>query len=425
MKKDAKPRVNHKQTDRAAACAAPWRHASEAVRPAEIPILGPPHNLGASTVLDYLPFTRPSLSEEEFAAVRSVLESGWITTGPNTAALEQALAETIGNGVDVLAFNSGTSALEAALLAADIGPGDEVILPAMSFVATANVVLRVGARPRFVDVEALSRNIDATAVEAAITPSTRAIMPVHFAGRPADLSNLRDIATRHRLWLIEDAAQAIGSAYQGQLIGAHGNPVCFSFHPNKNITTIEGGAIALRNGPLARRLKRIRFHGIEKDQDGEVQVPEWGGKMNLPDVGAALGLAQLPRLNGFNARRKALALKYLERLRPSELLELPADAPGHSWHMFCIRIDYAALGTTRAHFVEALAERGIGAGVHYPAMHLFGLYRRLGYGPGDFPEAERIGAQTLTLPLFPTMQDADVERVCAALDALIDQPPRP
>ncbi|MBK1649192.1 DegT/DnrJ/EryC1/StrS family aminotransferase [Rhabdochromatium marinum] len=374
--------------------------------------------------MNVLPFTRPTLTEDDFAAVRAVLESGWITTGPKAAAFEQALADVLGGGMRVLAFNSGTSALEAALLAADIGPGDEVIVPAMSFVATANVVLRVGARPRFVDVEPRARTLDVTQVAEAIGPRTRAIMPVHFAGRAAELAPLRALAEAHHLWLIEDAAQAIGSTYGGQAIGASGNPVCFSFHPNKNITTIEGGAVALADGPLARRLARIRFHGIEKDAEGEVQVPEWGGKMNLSDVGAALGLAQLPKLADFNARRRALAHGYLERLTPSEWLRLPGDAPGHSWHMFCIELDFAALGCTRAAFIAALAERGIGAGVHYPAMHLFGLYRRLGYGPGDFPQAERIGRQTLTLPLFPGMQMADLDAVCTALEALTQHPPR-
>lgn len=369
--------------------------------------------------MDLLPFTKPTITADEQAAVRAVLESGWLASGPETAAFERALAEHIGGGVRVLAFNSGTSALEAALLAADIGPGDEVIVPAMSFVATANVVLRVGARPRFADVDPLSRNLTAELALRALTPRTRAIMPVHFAGRAAELDPLYELACAHGLTLIEDAAQAIGSRYRGRAIGACGNPVAFSFHPNKNITTIEGGALALADPQLARRLERIRFHGIEKDAEGNVDVPECGGKMNLPDVGAALGLAQLRKLDAFNARRAELARRYLDRLHPSEVLVLPQDAPGHSWHMFCVCVDFTALGTTRGAFLAALRERGIAAGVHYPAIHLFGLYRRFGYAPGDFPAAERIGAQTLTLPLFPTMADADVERVCAALTELV------
>ena len=369
--------------------------------------------------MDVLPFTRPSIGPEEQAAVRDVLASGWLTSGPKVRAFEAALAEYIGGGVRVLAFNSGTSALEAALLAAGVGPGDEVIVPAMSFVATANVVLRVGARPRFVDVDLVSRNLSADAVADAITPRTRAVIPVHFAGRPVDLEPLYHLAAAKGLVVIEDAAQAIGTRYRERFVGASGNPVCFSFHPNKNITTVEGGAVAVADPQLAKRLERIRFHGIEKDTDGNVEVPEWGGKMNLPDVGAAIGLTQLPKLEGFNAKRRELARHYLERLPRHPSLLAPQDAPGHSWHMFCICLDYAACGTDRASFMAALRGHGILAGIHYPAIHLFGLYRRLGYGPGDFPAAERIGSETLTLPLFPAMAREDVERVCAALEALL------
>lgn len=370
-----------------------------------------------------LPFTRPVIGEEEQEAARDVLASGWITTGPKAAAFEEALASYLGGGVHVLVFNSGTSALEAALLAMDVGPGDEVIVPAMSFVASANVALRVGARPRFVDVDPVSRNLSAAAVEAAINPSTRAILPVHFAGRAVDLDPIYELADARGLVVIEDAAQAIGTRYRERPVGASGNLVCFSFHPNKNITTVEGGAIAVSDPKVARRLGRIRFHGIEKDADGNAEVSEWGGKMNLPDLGAALGLVQLPKLNGFCARRRELAVRYLERLPRHPLLLLPEDVPGHSWHMFCVCIDYTALGTDRPAFVATLRERGIAAGIHYPAIHLFGLYRRFGYGPGDFPVAERIGDQTLTLPLFPGMNDADVDRVCGALEELLGERP--
>lgn len=366
-----------------------------------------------------LPFTRPSLGEAEFDAVRKVLESGWITTGPNNLALEQALADYIGNDIQVRLLNSGTSALEAALMASDIGPGDEVIIPAMSFVATANVVLRVGARPVFVDVGLHSRNLDAARVAAAISEKTRAIIPVHFAGLAVDMDPLYQLAQDKNLLLIEDAAQAIGTEYKGRKIGASGNPVCFSFHPNKNMTTIEGGAIACSNKKFIQRIERIRFHGIERADDGSISVTEWGGKMNLPDVGAALGLTQLTRLDDFNRKRRQLAEHYFQHLRESEVLLLPTHAPGHSWHMFCVCIDHARLGTSRADIQKRLQEQGIGTGIHYPAMHLFPLYQRYGYKSGDFPNAERIGEQTLTLPLFPAMELDDVDRVCDALKTII------
>lgn len=367
-----------------------------------------------------LPFTRPTLTETDEQAVLDVMRSGWITTGPKVAAFEQALADYLGGDVTVRAFNSATSALEAVLLASGIGPGDEVIVPAMSFTATANVVVRVGARPVFVDVDLDSRITDADYVEQALTPRTRAVIPVHFAGLSVDMAPLRDLTEHHRLLLLEDAAQAIGTRHAGRHTGSGGNPACFSFHPNKNITTIEGGAVATDDAALIRRLERIRFHGIERNADGDMNVPLWGGKMNLPDMNAALGLSQLARLDEFNRKRRQLAERYLERLPAHEALHPPEGGPGHSWHMFCVRIDYAVLNTTRAAFQRALADRDIGTGVHYPAMHLFGLYRSHGYAPGDFPHAETIGEQTLTLPLFPGMEMEDVDKVCDALGEVLN-----
>jgi hypothetical protein len=302
---------------------------------------------------------------------------------------------------------------------AGIGPGDEVIVPAISFVATANVVLRTGARPVFVEVELQSRNLDADRVAAALTPNTRAVIPVHFAGLAVDMEPLYKLAREHDLLLLEDAAQAIGTEYRGRKIGASGNPVCFSFHPNKNMTTIEGGAVAAHDPEFLTRLERLRFHGIERDTAGNIDVSHWGGKMNLPDVNAAVGLAQLPRLDSFNRRRRELARHYFRHLPATELLVLPADAAGHSWHMFCVCMDFMALGRTRAEIQAVFSEHGISVGIHYPAIHLFSLYRRLGYGNGDFPVAERIGEQTLTLPLFPAMTEADVEHVCATVTAIV------
>ena len=366
-----------------------------------------------------LPFTRPTIDQEELDAVQEVLKSGWITTGPKVAAFEQALAEYVGGGVQVRAFNSGTSALEAVLLASGIGPGDEVIVPAMSFVATANVVVRCGAHPVFVDVDLVSRNISSDSVAKAITTETRAIIPVHFAGRAVDMNAVYSLADKHDLLVLEDAAQAIGTQYSDRYIGSSGNPVCFSFHPNKNITTIEGGAVASNDRELIKRLENIRFHGIEKDALGGMDVTGWGGKMNMPDVGAAIGLAQLPKLNGFNQKRKVLAGRYLQQFPEHDALVIPQDVEGHSWHMFCILLDWDKLGFDRNHCLDILKKHDINAGMHYPAMHLFSLYRKYGYLPGDFPNAERIGRETLTLPLFPAMELQNVDHVCSVISAIL------
>jgi hypothetical protein len=369
--------------------------------------------------MNMLPFTRPTLDEEELEAVSEVLKSGWITSGPRVIELEKELASYVGGGVDVRLFNSATAALEAIVIARDIGPGDEVIVPAMSFVATANVVVRTGATPVFVDVELESRNITAEAVSEAITPRTRAVMPVHFAGAPVDMDPIHALAAEHDLLVFEDAAQAIGTRYKGRQIGSSGNPVAFSFHPNKNMTTIEGGAVASDDTGLIKRLESIRFHGISRDESGEMGVEAWGGKMNLPDVNATIGLAQLRKLDGFNARRRKLAEHYFKRMPSHPALVLPADAPGHSWHMFCVCLDFHSLGMSREDVLDTFKAREIMLGMHYPAIHLFSLYRRFGYGPGSFPVAERIGEQTFTLPLFPAMTIADVDRVAYVFQRLL------
>jgi dTDP-4-amino-4,6-dideoxygalactose transaminase len=369
--------------------------------------------------MNMLPFTRPSLGEEEYSAVRQVLESGWITSGPRVVELERNLAAYIGGDVDVRLFMSATAALEAVLIASGIGPGDEVIVPAMSFVASANVVVRAGAKPVFVDVEPESRNLNASSIESALTGKTRAIMPVHFAGMPVDMAPIYDLADSRDLLVLEDAAQAIGTKYQGRQIGSSGNPVSFSFHPNKNMTTIEGGAVASNDPQLIKQLESIRFHGISRDDQGDMLVEAWGGKMNLPDVNATIGLSQLKKLDGFNAKRRILAERYFEQLPRHPALVLPAQADGHSWHMFCVCLDFDALGMGRDDVLATFKASNILLGMHYPAMHLFGLYRKLGYGPGDFPVAERIGHQTFTLPLFPGMTGDDVDRVVSVFNNLL------
>jgi dTDP-4-amino-4,6-dideoxygalactose transaminase len=366
-----------------------------------------------------LPFTRPSIDEDTIAAVGEVLRSGWLASGPKVAQLEAELSAYLG-GRPVRTETSATAGLEMALLACGIGPGDEVITPALSFVATANVIVRVGARPVFVDVGLDSRNIDLGQAEAAITKHTRAIMPVHFAGLPVDMERLYDIAGRHRLRVIEDAAHAIGSSWRGRRIGSFGDLTVFSFHPNKNITTIEGGAIC---GGSAEELKAIelhRWHGQVKSGLDGFDTLLAGGKYNLSDVAAAVGLGQLKRLEEFNARRRTLVARYYELWGEDPPLRLPerGDA-GHSWHVFTPLLPLTQLRLSRAQFMEAMKARGIGTGVHYPAIHLFSAYRALGYREGQFPNAERIGRETLTLPLFPAMHLSDVDRVVAAVNDIV------
>jgi dTDP-4-amino-4,6-dideoxygalactose transaminase len=360
---------------------------------------------------DYLPFTRPMIDEETIRGVAEVLRSGWIASGPNVAAFEAGLSEYCG-GRPVRVFTSATEALEVALAACGIGPGDEVITPALSFAATANVIVRRGARPVFVDVDLDTKNIELDQVEAAIGSRTRAILPVHFAGLPVDMDRLYAIAGKKRLRVIEDAAHAIGASWRGRRIGSFGDLVCFSFHPNKNITCIEGGAIVGGSPEELVAFERHRFHGLVKSPENYSDVLFAGGKSNLSDVAARVGVGQLPHLERFNSKRRLLAARYFERWEKGAPVRLPARGDeGHCWHIFAPLLPLEHMKLTRAGFMEAMKAEGIGVGVHYPALHPFTAYRELGYRAGQFPNAERIGRETVTLPLFPGMETTDVDRV--------------
>lgn len=363
----------------------------------------------------YLPFARPTIDEAMVAAVAEVLRSKWVASGPHVLAFERALSDYLG-GRPVRVLTSATAALELALRLAGVGPGDEVITSAQTFFAAVNMIVRVGARPVFVDCELATRNIDLAQVEAAITPRTKAIVPTHFPGTLADLDALYALAARHGLRVIEDAALAFGSRWKGRPVGSFGDLAAFSFHPNKNITTIEGGALAMADEAQARRVEVMRFHGIVRLPDGSRDVVEAGGKFNLPDVNARLGLAQLARLEEFLDRRRTLVAQYfaLFRTDPPCVLPPPPTDDGCSWNMFCVLLPLDLLRISRRQFIDALHARGIGVGISYEAAHLTTLGRRLGYGKGQFPNAERIGQQTVTLPLYPEMTSADVERVCEA-----------
>jgi hypothetical protein len=368
----------------------------------------------------FLPFTRPSIDEDSIAAVADVFRSGQLASGPKVQAFEAALAAYVGSDRHVRVMTSATAGLEMALEVAGVGEGDEVIVPAMSFAASANVVARVRAKPVFVDIDLHTRNLDMDLVRAAITAKTRAIMPVHFAGLPVDMDALYGIAAQHGLRVVEDAAHAIGSRYQDKLIGSFGDLVVFSFHPNKNMTCIEGGAIATGDSRAAELFEQYRFHGIKRNAQGEIDVMFPGAKSNLTDVAAQIGIDQLRRLDGFNARRLELAGRYFEELQDFRSVVLPARGDsGHSWHMFQVLIDFSRLGMTRPEFQKRMAARGIGIGVHYPSIPSLTYYRRQGYRPEDTPVAARVGRETVTLPLFPAMSDDDVVRVCRELREML------
>ncbi|MCC7463027.1 MAG: DegT/DnrJ/EryC1/StrS aminotransferase family protein [Gammaproteobacteria bacterium] len=365
---------------------------------------------------DFLPFTRPSIDEATIAAVGAVLRSGWITSGPKVLEFEARLSEYCG-GRPVRALASATGALEIALAVAGIGAGDEVITTPLSWVATANTVLRAGARVLFVDVDPATRNIDLELAEQVITPRTRALLPVDLAGLPVDRDRLYAIARRHRLRVIEDAAQSMGANWRGRPIGSCGDLVSISFHPNKNMTTTEGGCLVVNDAAEARAVELWRLQGVERHADGGMDVMLPGGKHNMTDVAACIGLGQLPQLAGFNARRRELAQRYFAELGHDLDLELPvADFAQSNWHMFQVLLPG---DVERGAFIAAMRAQGIGIGVHYPAMHRFRLFRELGWRAGQFPHAERIGARSVTLPLFPAMRAADVTRVATALRAVL------
>ncbi len=361
--------------------------------------------------MEFLPFTRPQIDEATIAGVAEVLRSGWITSGPQVKAFEAALSELCG-GRAVRTFSSGTATLQGALRLAGIGPGDEVVTTPLSWVATANVVLEVGARPVFADVDPRTRNLDLNEVEKALTPATRAIIPVDLAGLPVDRDRLYSLARERKLRVIEDAAQSFGASWGARPLGSFGDLVSFSFHANKNITTAEGGALVLPDETLVPLCEKLRLQGVERSGADGMEVDVLGGKSNLTDVAARIGLGQLPHLRRFTERRRALAKRYFALWDRSLGCELPPeDFTNSNWHMFQVILPKEV---ERAAFITRMRELGIGIGVHYPAMHLFKLYRRLGWHEGQFPHAERLGRSIATLPLFPAMRDEDVDRVCEA-----------
>lgn len=368
----------------------------------------------------FLPFTKPTIDEETISAVSDVLRSGWLTSGPKVKELEARLSEYFG-GRPVRTFNSGTCTMEIALRIAGIGAGDEVITTPNSWVATANVIIEVGATPVFVDIDPKTHNIDLNKVEAAITSRTKAIIPVHMCGLPCEMDQLYAIAKQYKLRVIEDAAQAIGSLWQGQRIGSFGDFASFSFQVNKNIMTAEGGCLVLNNEAEAKLAEKYRLQGVSRSGLDGIDVDVLGGKYNMTDLSAAIGLGQMRRLSEFNAKRKALAEHYFtsfgEQFEQQTGAELPvADFTNSNWHMFHLVLPERIV---RAEFMQKMLDLDIGLGYHYRAIHLFTLYRERGFTDGMFPIAERIGKQIVTLPLFPAMNESDVERVVSAVKSCL------
>ena len=377
--------------------------------------------------LPFIPFTRPHFNQETIDAVAEVLRSGWVTSGPKLAEFEAALSEYFG-GRPVRCFANGTATMKIALQVAGIGSGDEVITTPISWVATSNVILGVGATPVFVDIDPITRNIDLSKLATAITPKTRAIMPVYLAGLPVNMDQLYDLARQYKLRVIEDAAQAFGSQWNGQKIGCIGDLVSFSFQANKNLSTVEGGCLVLNNADEAKLAEKLRLQGVTRQGLDGMDVDVLGGKDNLTDVNAVIGLHQLKQLPGFQARRTALARQYFDAIR-SELksagldnlnLELPVENfTDSNWHMFQVVLPLEQLNVDRAQVMTELKDLGIGTGVHYPTITGFTLYQNLGYKVEATPVAERIGRSILTLPLFPGMADEDIGRIASALTGIL------
>ena len=384
------------------------------------------------TTLPYLHFARPTITESMAEAVKETLLTLQMTSGPRVQEFEQALTAYHGDR-PARVFTSATAAMEVVFQVCGIGAAcggsfdDEVITSAMTFFSVGNMIEKVGAKTVMVDCNLLTRNIDLDQVEAAITPHTKAIVPTHFSGLPCNMDRLNRIAKKHHLRVIEDAALAIGSGWKGAPIGAFGDIAVFSFHPNKNMTTIEGGAAIFADVTEAKRAETLRFHGIARRADGTRDVDYPGGKFNMSDVSARLGLEQLKHLDEWCAMRRDLAQHYFKQLEPvaEQLgLVLPAKAHAandadHSWNMFCILLPLASMDITRKQFMDAMHAQQIGIGISYEAMHLSTLFRNMGHREGEYPNAERIAAETVTLPLHPGMNNADVLGVCTTMSDII------
>ncbi|RZA36445.1 MAG: DegT/DnrJ/EryC1/StrS family aminotransferase [Lysobacteraceae bacterium] len=379
----------------------------------------------------FLPFALPDIGDEEIRAVSACLRTGWVTTGPVTRNFEQEFRAYLGGDVEAISVNSATAGLHLALESVGIGPGDEVIVPTMTFTATAEVVRYLGARPVFVDIDPVTLNISPETIAAAITPRTRAVMPVHYAGLACDMDAILALAARHGLRVIDDAAHAFPTRLDGRLVGTLGSDITvFSFYANKTMTTGEGGMVVTRDPELAARMRTMRLHGISRDAFDRYtsRVPAWyyeviaaGFKYNLTDIASAIGIEQLRKIDRFQQRRTWLAQRYDEALAelPLQLPAHPELGSTHAWHLYVVRLQEGA-GIGRGELINQLSERGIGTSVHFIPLHRQPYWRdSCGLNPEAFPVAEASFEAMLTLPLYTRMRDSDQDRVTAALHELL------
>jgi dTDP-4-amino-4,6-dideoxygalactose transaminase len=378
---------------------------------------------------EFIPFHKPAIGEDEIESVVETLKSGWLTTGHKVKRFEEDFARYVGSQ-HAVAVNSGTAALHLALDAVGIKEGDEVIVPTMTFTATAEVVLYFKARPVLVDCQRDTFNLDPSRIEAAITPKTKAIIPVHMAGQPCDMDEILSIAKEHDLRVIEDAAHALPASYHGRTIGTLGDITCFSFYATKTITTGEGGMATTENAEYADRMRVMSLHGISHDawkrytKEGswyyEVLYP--GFKYNLTDIAAAIGIEQLKKCNEFWQARQRIATIYEKAFAELEEIQVPLARKNiqHAWHLFAIQLELERLRINRNQFIDALREKGIGTSVHFIPLHLHPYYRdKFGYKPGDFPNASAVFERIVSLPIYPTMTEGDVERVAGEVRKIV------
>ena len=377
---------------------------------------------------EFLPFSRPSMGDEELTAIQDVLRSGWITTGPKNQQLEEAFCQLTGNQ-HAIALSSATAGMHVTLMALGIGAGDEVITPSMTWVSTLNMIVLLGATPVMIDVDRDTLMVTAQSIEAAITPKTKAIIPVHYAGAPADIDAIRALGEKYAIPVIEDAAHAAGTYYKGHHVGCCGTAI-FSFHAIKNMTCAEGVLVVTDDEKLAQRIRSLKFHGLGVDaydrqthgRAPQAEVISPGYKYNLADINAALALVQLGKLHEANKRRTEIAQRYLRELAdtPFQPLTVPAWPHVHAWHLFIIRVDETRCGLTRDALMEALKAQGIGTGLHFRAAHTQKYYRE-NFPDLSLPNTEWNSARICSLPLFPDMTDDDTSRVIAALHQLAGQ----